>query len=430
MERVIYHIDVNSAYLSWSAVDILETEKLDIRQIPSVVGGERDKRSGIVLSKSIPSKKYGISVGEPVNMALQKCKDLYVAKPNFESYEAHSKDFIKLCKSVSPTVEQFSIDECYIDMTGMETVYGDLVKFAYKLKDRIYNELGFTVNIGVSENKFLAKMASDFEKPNKVHTLFPYEIEKKMYPLPIGDLYLVGRKMKDAFLKAGVRTIKDLSKLEKTDIQKIAGNKMGEVYYDFIHGIDDSPVVSNRPQAKSYSISRTFEHDITTKDRAYAILLLLTDEVASRMRADDKESRVISVVIRNNKFEDSRKQLTLGEETDSTTEIYEVAKELLDILWDGNEPLRLLGVGLGGITNSISNDNEENDTIPKEESMTMIEYLESLIGSSSKEDKSMEDKIKIKNKKIDKAIDKLREKFGYEIINRGSILKEIYEEDN
>ncbi len=430
MERVIYHIDVNSAYLSWSAVDILENEKLDIRQIPSVVGGERDKRSGIVLSKSIPSKKYGISVGEPVNMALQKCKDLYVVKPNFESYEAHSKDFIALCKTISPVVEQFSIDECYIDMTGMETVYGDLVQFAHKLKDKIYDELGFTVNIGVGSNKFLAKMASDFEKPNKVHTLFPYEIEKKMYPLPISDLYLVGRKMEEAFLKAGVRTIKDLSKLELSDIQKIAGNKMGEVYYDFVHGIDESPVISNPHIAKSYSISRTFEHDITTKEKAYAVLLLLTDEVASRMREDDKEARVISVVIRNNKFEDSRKQLTLGEETDSTTEIYEVAKELFDILWDGKDPLRLLGVGLSGITNAISSDNENNDAVSQEESMTMIEYLESLMGSGKEDASSEEDKAKIKNKKIDRAIDELRKKFGYDIVSRGSILKEIYEEDD
>ncbi len=429
MKRIIYHIDVNSAYLSWSAVDILKTDKLDIRQIPSVVGGQRDKRSGIVLSKSIPSKKYGISVGEPVNMALQKCRDLYIAKPDFESYERHSKDFINVCKSVSPVVEQFSIDECYIDMSGMELVYGDLVQFAYKLKDKIYEELGFTVNIGVSSNKFLAKMASDFSKPNKVHTLFPEEIEKKMYPLPIGDLYLVGRKMKDAFLKAGVRTIGDLAKLELNDIQKIAGAKMGEVYNDYIHGIDDSPVVSNPPDAKSYSVSRTFEHDITTPQRAHAILLLLSDEVSSRMRADDKMARVISVIIRNNKFDDSRKQLTLGEGTDSTTEIYEAARELFDILWDGKTPLRLLGVGLSGISNSIDINNEENTETIEEEPMTMIEYLESLM-DEDEEESDTEDIIKVKNKKIDRAVDELRKRFGHEIINRGSVLKEIYENDD
>lgn len=440
MKRIVYHIDVNSAYLSWSAIDILKTSDLDIRQIPSVVGGERDKRSGIVLSKSIPSKKYGISVGEPVNMALQKYKNLYVAKPDFESYEKHSKDFIEICKTVSPTVEQFSIDECYIDMTGMETVHGDIVEFAHKLKDRIYSELGFTVNIGVGNNKFLAKMASDFEKPNKVHTLFLEEIEKKMYPLPIGDLYLVGRKMKDAFLKAGVITIADLAKLELSDVQRIAGSKMGEVYYNYVRGIDDTPVVSDLPEAKSYSISRTFENDITTRERAYAILLLLSDEVASRMRADDKSARVISVVIRTSRFEDTRKQITLLEETDSTSEIYEVSKELFDTLWDEHTPLRLLGVGLAGIistesiegakSNSDSKLNEISMSISDKDSMNMIEYLESLLNNESQGEENTLDTFKSKNRKIDKAVDELRKKFGYEIINRGSILKEMNENDD
>ena len=426
--KIIFHVDVNSAFLSWSAVKRLKEDPsaLDLRTVPSAVGGDVKTRHGVITAKSIPAKRFGITTGEPVMTALRKCPDLILIPSDFQTYRQYSKAFIRILKQHSALVEQVSIDEAFADMTDIP----DPLEEAAALRAEIREKLQFTVNVGISENKLLAKMASDFEKPNKVHTLFPYEIEKKMYPLPIGDLYLVGRKMKDAFLKAGVRTIKDLSKLEISDIQKIAGNKMGEVYYDFIHGIDESPVISNPHVAKSYSISRTFEHDITTKDRAYAILLLLTDEVASRMREDDKEARVISVVIRNNKFEDSRKQLTLGEETDSTTEIYELAKELFDILWDGKEPLRLLGVGLSGITNAISSDNENNDAVSQEESMTMIEYLESLMGRGKEDASSEEDKAKIKNKKIDRAIDELRKKFGYDIVSRGSILKEIYEEDD
>lgn len=435
MDRIVYHIDVNSAYLSWTAVDILEKENLDIRLIPSVIGGERDKRSGIVLSKSIPSKKYGISVGEPVNMALQKCRNLYVAKPDFESYKRHSAEFMNLCCNISPVVEQFSIDECYIDMTGLSEVYGDLVLYAHKLKDRIYKELGFTVNIGVGNNKFLAKMASDFEKPNKVHTLFIDEIEAKMYPLPINDLYLVGRRMNHEFLKAGIRTIRDLAKLNLESIQRIAGNKMGEVYYDYVHGIDDTPVISDMPDAKSYSISKTYEKDITTYERAYAVLLSLVDEVSSRMRKDNKIARVISVVIRNARFEDSRKQLTISQGTDSSTEIYDVVKQLFNDIWDEKEPLRLLGVGLSGLDTEIEEINEQKlktlitsgKIVLEESPHTMLEFLD---GLNMIEVDDKENGRKDKNRKIDKAVDDLRDKYGYDIINRGSVIKEINENND
>ena len=435
MDRIVYHIDVNSAYLSWTAIDILKKENLDIRLIPSVIGGERDKRSGIVLSKSIPSKKYGISVGEPVNMALQKCHNLYVAKPDFESYQKHSSEFMKLCTTISPVVEQFSIDECYMDMTGLSEVYGDLVKYAYKLKDRIHNELGFTVNIGVGNNKFLAKMASDFEKPDKVHTLFANEIEEKMYPLPISDLYLVGRRMNQIFLKAGVRTIRDLSKLNLESIQKIAGNKMGEVYYDYVHGIDDTPVISDMPDVKSYSISKTYEKDVTTYERAYAILLSLVDEVSSRMRKDGKFARVISVIIRNNRFEDTRKQMTISSGTDSSTEIYEIVKQLFYDIWDEREPLRLLGVGLAGLDSSLEEANDKKlktlistgNIVLEEKPHTMLEFLE---GLNMVDDGDEEINRKNKNRNIDKAVDNLRDKYGYDIIGRGSVIRENNENAN
>ena len=193
MERIIFHIDVNSAFLSWEAARRVSQGMEDIRLIPSAIGGDRDKRTGVILAKSIPAKKYGVKTGEPVSAALRKCPNLYIAKPDFSLYESNSKAFISICREYTPVVEKFSIDECFLDMTGMNNVFPDLMQTAYEIKSRIKNELGFTVNIGIGNNKLLAKMASDFEKPDKVHTLFSTEIEEKMWPLAVDDLYMCGK---------------------------------------------------------------------------------------------------------------------------------------------------------------------------------------------------------------------------------------------
>ena len=185
--KLIFHVDVNSAYLSWEASRRVANGESDIRLIPAVIGGDREKRTGVVLAKSIPAKKLGINTGEPIGMALRKCPELVIAKPDFRLYEENSKKFMDICREYTPVVEKASIDECYLDMSGTHRIYPDPVALAHTIKDRIRNELGFTVNIGIGDCKLLAKMASDFEKPDKVHTLFVSEIESKMWPLPIGD---------------------------------------------------------------------------------------------------------------------------------------------------------------------------------------------------------------------------------------------------
>ena len=192
-ERIIFHIDVNSAFLSWEncyRMQILGEER-DIRNIPSAIGGDIEKRKGVILAKSISAKKCGIKTGEPIVSALAKCPELLVLQPHFDVYVRYSRAFINILKEYTPLVEQYSIDEAFMDMTGTQGLHGDLIETAYKIKERIYDELGFTVNIGVSTNKLLAKMASDFEKPNKVHTLFKSEIAKKMWPLPVGELFFL-----------------------------------------------------------------------------------------------------------------------------------------------------------------------------------------------------------------------------------------------
>ena len=227
MDRLIFHVDVNSAFLSWEAARRVREGKEDIRLIPSAVGGDREKRSGVILAKSIPAKRYGVNTGEPVAMALRKCPSLFIVRPDFKLYESSSNAFAAICKSYAPVVEKFSIGECFLDMSGTGIIYPDPIKIANEMKDLIRDKLGFTVNIGIGENKLLAKMASDFEKPDKVHTLFSHEIERKMWPLPVRDLFSVGAATAEKLESAGIRTIGDIARCELGAIQVILGMKFG-----------------------------------------------------------------------------------------------------------------------------------------------------------------------------------------------------------
>jgi len=188
MEKYVYHIDVNSAFLSWTAAYrvMVLGEKEDLRQIPSIIGGDQEKRHGIVLAKSTPAKKFGIQTGEAIVTAQRKCPGVVVVPPDYGLYVTASRAFIKILKEYSDIVMQYSIDEAWMVFEGFEKLYGrdQMVKLAYEVKDRIRDELGFTVNIGVSTNFLLSKMAGDFSKPDKVHTLFSEEIARKMWPLP------------------------------------------------------------------------------------------------------------------------------------------------------------------------------------------------------------------------------------------------------
>lgn len=350
MERLIFHIDVNSAYLSWEATRRVARGEPDIRLIPSAIGGDREKRTGIILAKSIPAKKFGIKTGEPVGMALRKCPDLFLAQPDFRLYEESSKAFMDIIRSYAPVVEKYSIDECFADFTGTHRVYPDPIQLAHTIKDKIRDDLGFTVNVGVGSNKLLAKMASDFSKPDKVHTLFAHEVKSKMWPLPVGDLFTIGGATAEKLEKARIRTIGDLANTDLARVQNLVGIKLGQQIYDYANGIDSSPVLEAPEEAKGYSNSTTLETDVASADQAHAVLLALSDSVTARMRADGVKAYCVSVSIRSNDFKTRSHQRTLMTPTDITKEVYHVSKSLFTELWDGQTPLRLLGVSLTSIT--------------------------------------------------------------------------------
>ena len=394
MGRLVFHVDVNSAFLSWEAARRVARGEDDLRRIPSAIGGERDKRTGVILAKSIPAKAYGVRTGEPVAQALRKCPELVLGPPDFRLYEKNSKAFMDICRAYAPAVEKFSIDECFLDMTGTGHMYPDPMATAHELKDEIRDTLGFTVNIGIAENKILAKMASDFEKPDKVHTLFRAELPEKFWPLPVGDLFLVGRATAEKLERAYIRTIGDLARADLGSVQALIGKKLGAQLHDYANGVDDSPVQAQPEELKGYGNSTTLEQDVTDAETAHSILLALSDSVAARMRADGAKACCVAVIIRGSDFRDRSHQRKLPQAADGTGEIYEISKQLFAELWDGRTPLRLLGVSLSDVT-------REED------------------GQFS----LFEDTKKERARKLDRAMDAIRGKYGTDTIMRAAAIR-------
>ena len=347
---VIFHIDVNSAFLSWEAHHRLHDlgETIDIREIPAIIGGDREARHGIVLAKSTLAKQCGVTTGEPIVKALQKCPGLYIAKPDFSLYVERSRAFMGLLRRYAPVVEQFSIDEAFCDMTGTEGLYGDLIAFAHKIKDEIRESLGFTVNIGISENRLLAKTASDFKKPDLVHTLFPEELPKKFWPLPVGDLLYVGRSTAERLRSLGIRTIGDLAHTEK-DILISHFKKQGIFLHEAANGIDTAMVSDEPDAAKSYGNSTTLPADVTNGAEAERVLLALCEKVGARIRKDRAYVSMVSVTIKDTELKSRSRQGQLTAPDNTTEQLYFTARRLFYELWDGS-PIRLLGVSTGHVT--------------------------------------------------------------------------------
>ena len=344
MKSIIFHIDVNSAFLSWEAVFRLKHRggTLDLRQIPAAVGGDMTMRHGIILAKSIPAGKYGVRTGESIPEAKKKCPNLMLVPPNYSLYERCSAAFMSILREYSDVVEQYSIDEAFVDMSTTCHLFGTPEETAGQIRERICQELGFTVNIGISENKLLAKMASDFWKPNRVHTLYAHEIREKMWPLPVSDLFFVGRATAKRLLDLGIRTIGELAQADPVMLRDYL-KKQGEVIWGFAHGIDCSPVLSEAPANKGYGNSTTAPFDVTDRENAEKILLALAETVGTRLRQDNVQIEIVAVGIRFTDLSYVSHRKILSSSTNITGEIYRAACELFRELWNG-AAIRHLGI--------------------------------------------------------------------------------------
>ncbi|MBQ6261597.1 MAG: DNA polymerase IV [Firmicutes bacterium] len=393
VRRIILHVDANSAFLSWSAVDALEKgASLDLRTVPSVVGGDQESRHGIVLAKSVPAKAFGIRTAEPLVDARRKCPGLIVVPADRDLYSRCSRAMNEILSEYSPVIQKFSIDESFLDYTGCEEVHGPVLETAYGIKERIKRELGFTVNVGISSNRILAKMAGELKKPDMVHTLWPDEIEEKLHPLPVGDLFMVGGTSEKKLRSIGINTIGDLARMDRGLVNSLL-KAHGDMIWRFANGIDDSPVVpTGTTPAKGVGNSMTISYDVTSAEDALSYILQLSEQVAMRLRRINARASVISVQIRTKDFVDYSRQTRLEGYTDSTDVIYRTAESLFRQAWRG-EPIRLLGVHSTGLDYTSQEQISIFDTKKPEE-----------------------------DRKYDKVVDEIREKFGKDSLIRASVI--------
>ncbi|MCI8782849.1 MAG: DNA polymerase IV [Dorea sp.] len=392
---VIFHIDVNSAYLSWTAVEELKNgKKRDLRQIPAIIGGDQKTRHGVVLAKSISAKKYGIHTGEPVANAFRKCPGLVTAPPDHKLYRRYSDRLMEFLQSYTPVIEQVSVDECYMDFSENVKDYHSPVEGAMEIKNEVYRRFGFTVNVGISSNKLLAKMASDFEKPNKVHTLFPEEIPVKMWPLPVAELYMAGNSSVEILRKLGIFTIGELARMEPK-LLELHLKSHGRRLWEFANGIGDAVVEPEPAEAKGIGNSITLSKDAATEEEAKEVLKMLAASVGRRLRDAGQKAKMLSVEIKYYNFESVSHQKQLDRGTNRDEEIYEEAVQLFRELWDKN-PIRLLGIRSSKLA-------EEDEP----EQMTIFDP------------QFRYDPKREKTRMLDQALEKVRMKYGEGIVTRG-----------
>ena len=411
MRQIIFHIDVNSAFLSWTAVEELKNgSDRDLREIPSIIGGDQQSRRGVVLAKSVPAKKYKIQTGEPVANALRKYPNLVMAPPNHKMYREYSHRLMDFLRTYTPDIEQVSVDECFMDFTGIAKNFSSPVEAALEIKNRVKEMFGFTVNIGISDKKLLAKMASDFEKPDKIHTLFTEEIQVKMWPLPVGELYMAGKSSVKTLEKLEIKTIGDLATTD-VKIVELHLKSHGRKLWELANGIDDSVVELEKAEAKGIGNSTTLPKDLETEAEAKEILLKLAESVGGRLRKGGQKAGMVSVEIKYHNFESCSHQKQLVQPTNSDSMIYNAAVELFRELWN-KEPIRLLGIR----TSKLSEEGE-----PEQMTIFDLQNMQYEIEKQNQKQQNESKSIlqKKKHEDLDKALDKIRRKYGNEAVVRG-----------
>lgn len=397
-KRIIFHIDVNNAFLSWTAILLLqEGYKIDIRNIPAVIGGDEKRRSGIVLAKSMVAKKYGIVTAETLYSARNKCKNLKVYPPNYYWYYEKSHEFHEYLKQFTPNTLKYSVDEAFLDFTGTKYIYSDYIKLAHHIKDEIKEKFGFTVNVGIANNMLCAKMASDFQKPDRVHTLFDEEVKEKMWPLPIEDLFMVGRSTSKRLRELGINTIGELAQKDINFLTKYFKNQ-AEFLKNSANGINDTKVEPHKSKSESISVTETMPKDLQDINELKEILFRQTSEVSRQLRDKNKYCNVVAVIFKNHQFESYSRQTKLDNPTDNTEIIYDKVVEILENSWK-NDPIRLIGVRLADLCSDRKTQISlfDNNTVEEDD----------------------------KNSSFQKKIDEINKKFGSNSVVPASIVNKI-----
>ena len=398
MTPIIFHIDVNSAYLSWTAVEQLKNgSAVDLREIPAIIGGDQKSRHGVVLAKSPAAKKYGIRTGEPVANAFRKCPNLVMYPPNHKMYREKSRLLMEYLRTFTKEIEQVSVDECYMDFTSIADRWNSPVDGALEIKDGIKGRFGFTVNIGISTNKLLAKMASDFQKPDRIHTLFPEEIKAKMWPLPIGELYMAGRSSVETLKKLEINTIGDLAQADP-ELIVLHLKSHGKMLWEFANGRGRDVVQAEPEEAKGIGNSTTLRADAETEEEVYSVFEGLAQSVGRRLKKAGKKAGMVRVEIKYYDFRTVSHQMQIEKPSNDPKVLRETAYNLFLEVWSG-EPVRLLGIR----TSKLADESE-----PEQLSIFDLEI--------PKEPDE-------KHKRLKKAMDELNARFGPGAVVKASLMK-------
>ncbi len=373
--------------------------EVDLREIPSIIGGDKKSRHGVVLAKSIPAKKYGIRTGEPVVNAFRKCPNLVMEPPDHRMYREKSQKLMEYLRGFTTKIEQVSVDECYLDFTDIADQFPSPLDAAFLMKNGIREHFGFTVNIGISENKLLAKMASDFEKPDKVHTLFLREVPVKMWPLPLGELFMAGRSSVEALKKLEINTIGDLANADLSLIE-LHLKSHGKMLWEFANGIDHSSVQWEQAEAKGIGNSTTLAEDAATYEEVREVFVGLAESVGRRLRKAGQKANMVSMEIKYHDFQSMSHQTQLSRPTSDEQVLLDTACRLFQEAWTG-EPVRLLGIRTAKLVDA-----------GEPEQMSIF-------------DLEPQKPVDEKRQRLNAAMNKIKEKYGDDAVMKASRMKKV-----
>lgn len=392
MGRVILHCDCNSFFASVEAV-----LNPAYKNVPMAVCGSVEERHGIVLAKNELAKKYGVKTAETVWSAKKKCPALVIAEPHHDEYLKFSKRVNEIYLRYTDMVEPFGIDESWLDVTASQKLFGTGLEIAERIRADVKREIGITVSIGVSFNKVFSKLGSDYKKPDAITVISEENFKSIVYPLPVGDLLFVGKKTEDALIHMGVRTIGELAATSESLLINRFG-KAGEMLHKYAAGLDESPVCAEHEDAKSIGSGFTFRHDLVGRDECRRGIDFLAEDIGTKLRARGMKCGTVQLTIKDEYLRSIQRQRPQNPPTDISREIAETAYKIYLDEWSEHKPVRMFTVTATGLTHA--------DMIA--EQITMFDT----IGSD----------VRDKNKKREIAVDKIKQRYGYDAISQGSLL--------
>jgi len=395
-DRVILHADCDSFFAS-----VEETFHPEYKKVPMAVAGDPENRRGIILAKNIHAKKLGIKTAETIWSAQKKCPELLLVPPRHHTYGEFCNRVNAIYEHYTDMVEKFSVDESWLDVTGSLHLFGkDPAALAHEIRQRVEREIGITVSIGISWNKIFSKVASDINKPNNICLVTRENYKDIIWPLPVSDLFGVGKKAAETLQKRYINTIGEFAAADATTLQRLFG-KMGDQLHIYANGLDDSPVarIGEHDPMKSVGNGMTFRRDLTTEHDIKTGVIALADTVAGRLRRHDMKCCTVQITIKDTALQSIQRQKPTKHPTYFAADIVETSMEIIRVSWRIGKPIRMLTV-------------TAQNLVPADQASEQMSLF-----NDPQDDKNK------KAEKIELAMDQIRNRYGRHSIQPGVILK-------